>query len=214
MNTRILMMPTAAALVLMVAGCGGIFNPYKSDFQCPMGDKGKCVSVTEAMKETVKPTQIVKSAPQATDKETKQLRDEASYPADSRDIYQQEVAKKLTEFIRQPNTPLVAPPQVMRVLVLPYNASPKELYSERYIYYLLDEPRFVLSVPKYGTTTGDMILEKNTALDKTQFRKKAAQDAGSNAASPAVQGSRSGTQTRPTDINRQNTDATGSGGKQ
>jgi hypothetical protein len=77
-----------------------------------------------------------------------------------RDIYQQEMAKKLTSYIRQPNTPFISPPTVMRTLILPYKASSKDLYSERYIYIVVDEPQWVMSAPTYGTESKDMILEK------------------------------------------------------
>ena len=48
----------------------------------------------------------------------------------------------------------------MRVLILPYKASPKDLYSERYVYFIVDEPQWVVGASKYGEESNDMILEK------------------------------------------------------
>ena len=80
------------------------------------------------------------------------------------------MAKKLTAYIRQPNTPLISPPTVMRALILPYRASSRDLYSERYIYIVVDEPQWVMSAPTYGTESRDMILEKTepqAVIEKT-----------------------------------------------
>jgi conjugal transfer pilus assembly protein TraV len=46
--------------------------------------------------------------------------------------------------LKAPNTPLIAPPQVMRVLVLPYKGDMNELYMMRYIYLLIDDPKWVV----------------------------------------------------------------------
>ena len=70
------------------------------------------------------------------------------------------MAKKLTSYIKQPNTPFISPPTVMRTLILPYKASSKDLYSERYIYIVVDEPQWVMSAPTYAAESRDMILEK------------------------------------------------------
>jgi hypothetical protein len=55
----------------------------------------------------------------------------------------------------------------MRTLILPYKASSKDLYSERYIYIVVDEPQWVMSAPTYGAESKDMILEKT----ETQVKK-------------------------------------------
>ena len=160
MNTKTTVI---AAIFLLFAGCG-IFNPYKSDFQCPGGVKGKCVSVTDAMEESKNGAPQGINGNNGNDKPSKYTRknDKAANltNSDPRDIYQQEMAKKLTKYIRQPDTPFLAPPTVMRVLILPYKASPKDLYSERYVYFIVDEPQWVVGASKYGEESNDMILEK------------------------------------------------------
>ena len=148
---------------MLFAGCGGIFNPYKSEFDCPMRDKGECVSVPEAYNESM--SRMPRDANSKSSRYSTKKPDTSNSAADPeqinpRDIYQQEMAKKLTSYIRQPNTPFISPPTVMRTLILPYKASSKDLYSERYIYIVVDEPQWVMSAPTYGAESRDMILEK------------------------------------------------------
>jgi conjugal transfer pilus assembly protein TraV len=42
---------------------------------------------------------------------------------------------------------VVVPPQVMRVLILPYTGDERELYMYRYVYMFVDEPRWLLKNP-------------------------------------------------------------------
>jgi len=156
-------MTVIMALCMLFAGCGGIFNPYKSEFDCPMRDKGECVSVPEAYNESM--SRIPRDANSRSSRNSKKKPDASNSAANPeqinpRDIYQQEMAKKLTSYIRQPNTPFISPPTVMRTLILPYKAPSKDLYSERYIYIVVDEPQWVMSAPTYGAESRDMILEK------------------------------------------------------
>jgi conjugal transfer pilus assembly protein TraV len=160
-------MAVILAMCLILTGCGTLFNPYKSEFDCPIGDKGKCISVPNAYNESVGGrSQIDNSEGKAPDKNRKKTDGSGPLQDDSRDIYQQEMAKKLAEYIKHPETPLLTPPAVMRALILPYRASTKELYSERYIYFLADDPQWVISAPTYGTVSGDMILEKPNTQTK------------------------------------------------
>ena len=162
-------MTAIMALCVLITACGGIFNPYKSEFDCPMRDKGECVSVPEAYDETLNRT-LQKTNCKSSGCANKDDTPEAAAAAEKinpRDIYQREMAKKLTAYIRQPNTPFLAPPTVMRALILPYKASAKDLYSERYVYIVVDEPQWVMNAPTYGAESGDMVLEKN----ETQVKK-------------------------------------------
>ena len=46
--------------------------------------------------------------------------------------------------LKEPNTPLLAPPKVMRICILPYRGDQNELYMMRYVYLLVDEPKWVV----------------------------------------------------------------------
>jgi len=152
-------------ICLLLAGCG-IFNPYKSKFDCPMGENGKCISVPDAYKESMAKTSSGQEYNNnVKDKDAGEGKKgngavSAEQQVNPREIYQQEMAKKLVGFIKQPITPFLAPPSVARALILPYKASSKELYSERYIYFIVDEPQWVISAPVYGSDSRDLILEK------------------------------------------------------
>lgn len=118
---------------LSVAGCfsavGEAVNPYKSGFNCPMEDKGKCISVPNAYKEALQPIAPhpdgnVSDKPEAT--------------------YQESLYKKLGRLIDDPTTPAIAPPKVMRALFLPYKIADRELYMYRYVFFLVDDYAWVL----------------------------------------------------------------------
>jgi conjugal transfer pilus assembly protein TraV len=156
--------------MLCLWGCGTILNPYKDDFSCPDHDKGKCIRVEGAYKESLQK----KSGNILNDKENKmaceKCRKEAKNNNVSEDtyctacstskknksenkrittessetMYQRAVNKKLAAMLKAPNTPLITPPQVMRVLVLPYKGDMNELYMMRYIYLLIDDPKWVV----------------------------------------------------------------------
>ena len=51
--------------------------------------------------------------------------------------------KKLAGLLDEPKTPLIAPPKVMRVLLLPYK-NDRDLYMYRYAYFVVDDFRWVL----------------------------------------------------------------------
>lgn len=126
-------------ILSLSGGCawmGEAVNPYKSSFACPLGDNGKCINMTDAYKESLQPgedtLQPVKSR-NAGSSET---------------MYQDSLYRKLTGLLDEPTTPVIAPPKVMRMLLLPYKGSDKELYLYRYVFFVVDD---------YSWTLGDNI---------------------------------------------------------
>ena len=66
-------------------------------------------------------------------------------PEDGAEVsYKQSLFKKFDGLLREPTTPVVAAPQVMRVLLLPYKGAGNDLYMMRFVYFFVDEPRWVL----------------------------------------------------------------------
>ncbi len=156
--------------MLCLGGCGAIVNPYKDDFSCPDYDKGKCIKVEGAYKESLQK----RKNSTLTEKENKAACAECRKDAEKNNVaedtycsacstaetsesgnkhpttespatmYQKAVNKKLATMLKEPNTPLIAPPTVMRVLVLPYKGDLNELYMMRYIYLLIDDPQWVV----------------------------------------------------------------------
>jgi len=156
-------------IMLCLWGCGTIVNPYKDDFSCPDYDQGKCIKVEGAYRESLQKKKNSalnekenKAACEKCRKEAKTNNvsedeyctactstEKAEYKSNSptglsETIYQRAVNKKLASILKQPSTPLMAPPQVIRVLVLPYRGDSNELYMMRYIYLLIDDPRWVV----------------------------------------------------------------------
>ena len=133
------------AATFFSSGCS-ILNPYKSEFTCPQKENGKCVGVDIAYDESLKkgtdgannpePIQKTSSKPEKAVGEKQNRRSDL--------LYQDEVYRKLTDLLRQPVTPLVAPPRVMRVLLLPYKGEGGELFMPRYVYFMADDPRWIM----------------------------------------------------------------------
>jgi conjugal transfer pilus assembly protein TraV len=130
-------------------GCSAIVSPYKSEFQCPIVDKGKCVSVQTAYKESVD-NPLVKSSDE-TSCETCDDQEKADAKAETPNLeykYQDSLYKKLASLIEQPSTPIVVPPDVVRVLILSYTGSDNELFGYRYVYFFATQPEWVISTTK------------------------------------------------------------------
>jgi len=119
-------------LVLLLSGCA-ILNPYEEDFKCKKTSEGKCVDVETAYREA------------------KGLSAGLAASADSAE-YEQAVYDRMAGLLHAPSTPVVAPPKVMRVLILPYEGKESELYMLRYAYIFVDRPRWILTDPLAGRT--------------------------------------------------------------
>jgi conjugal transfer pilus assembly protein TraV len=66
-----------------------------------------------------------------------------SSPSTAKNDYDAALYGKLRGLITSPASPIMAPPQVLRVLILPYQDD-KRLFMPRYAYVIVDEPRFVM----------------------------------------------------------------------
>lgn len=130
--------------VFLMTGCS-ILNPYKSSFQCPDYENGKCTSVRNAYEED---TGKQPSGPAPDTSKGKESKDPglkatgSSKTAESE--YQKEVYGKLSSLLRAPKTPMVTAPKVMRVMLLPYKGESGELYMARYAYVMIDDPKWVM----------------------------------------------------------------------
>ncbi len=134
-----------------LSGCSSILNPYSSDFTCPKTENGKCVDIETAHEESLAKTGKKNSETtkpcQGKDCETKEKAEKgekAGKDTTPEITYQDELHKKLAGLLAQPTTPVIAPPAVMRVLMLPYKGDENELYMMRYVYIILDGPKWVM----------------------------------------------------------------------
>jgi len=145
-----------AVLLLSLSGCAVIgdrlLNPYSSEFQCPLADKGECIKLKDAYEKSLK-QEAKQEAKQAAEQAAEQaalkeinIRGEAggNPPQSQETRYQGEVFKKLAGLLSEPETPVIVAPKVMRVLFLPYKADGNVLMMPRFAYFFLDEPQWVL----------------------------------------------------------------------
>jgi len=117
----------AGNIIIDEANIGGI-TPDVFTF------KGKCVSATNAYKESVE---------NSDNTSLENLSPELS--ADLEYNYRTSLYNKLASLINKPTTPIVLPPKVMRTLILSYTGSANELYSYRYVYFFATEPEWIIS---------------------------------------------------------------------
>lgn len=171
-------MRKAALLIsaFFLSGCA-LLNPYESDFSCPEGNKGKCVSVQQAYEDNGAVSAKVKGDATKEGRCTSKYSDvdgampfetvcsdpqlaTTSAPAavaavnpEDRNYnhYRSALFEKFNGLLKEPVTPVVAPPKAMRVLLLPYTGQENEFYMLRYVYFFVDEPRWIL---------GDSVLEE------------------------------------------------------
>ncbi len=148
-----------AATGFIVSGCSSLVSPYSSKLQCPNTYKGKCVSVETAYSESinnplVRPGQEADSDYEHNDKPCEGCEKKADRNGSPvkrttpKYQYQEALYRRLASLIEQPSTPIVVPPEVMRVLILSYTGSDNELFSYRYVYFFATKPKWIISTGK------------------------------------------------------------------
>ncbi len=147
-------------LFFILTGCAA-FTPYESSFTCPKTFNGSCVSTTTAYEASLdvsgqrRPEGEAGEKDALEDKEThdgRKSEEVKKLPPES--AYFNALIKKLTGILKEPTVPVIAPPQVLRVLVLPYEGENAVLYMPRYIYLIVDEPQWVLENRLSGKGSG------------------------------------------------------------
>ena len=117
----------------LVSGCASVkdaVNPYEENFKCRAKDsEGKCVDTPSAYKEARLPDN------QNTNSSTSTSQIEAQ---DSR-------YKTLADLLEAPETPVLNPPKILRVLLLPYKGENNELFMTRYAYLEIEPSQWVLT---------------------------------------------------------------------
>jgi conjugal transfer pilus assembly protein TraV len=124
--------------VISLSACASVMNPYKGEFSCPETSKGKCVGVPDAYDESVEGNE-----PQSGTEGSPGLDEEAA-SAEGEAGYEAERYRELAELVKEPVTPMMAPPEVRRILFLPYRGADGELMMMRYVYFFIEEPRWIL----------------------------------------------------------------------
>ncbi len=124
----------AGILILLYAsGCAGVkdaVNPYEENFRCKAKDSdGKCLDTPTAYKEARLP-----------DGQTNEATSNASQIEAQNSRY-----KALADLLEAPETPVLNPPKILRVLLLPYKGENNELFMTRYAYLEIEPSQWVLT---------------------------------------------------------------------
>lgn len=110
-------------------GRSSFMTVHEADQFVPVAEKPCCGS-----KPDTKPEIAVRSAVQVQ-------KEKLDLPIQE---YRDASLKKITKMLRDPVTPIVAPPHVMRVLILPYEDDDGALNLQRFKYVMVDRPKWVL----------------------------------------------------------------------
>lgn len=132
------------AFLFLLGGCASITNPYNSEFTCPQAEKGKCIGIPQAYLESLKQsensTEFKDYYP--TLEEKKEVTNQEI--SEEQEVYADALFNKLSKILKEPETPVLTVPKVVRVLILPYRGDKgKTLYFSRYVYVITDEPKWV-----------------------------------------------------------------------
>ena len=124
---------SALVLLALVSGCSGMkqaVNPYEENFRCKAKDSdGKCLDTPTAYKEARLPGgQLSEATPNTSQIEAQNSR-----------------YKALTDLLEAPETPVLNPPKILRVLLLPYKGENNELFMTRYAYLEIEPSQWVLT---------------------------------------------------------------------
>jgi len=114
-----------------------LLNPYSSEFECPLTDNGMCINLKKAYEKSINDEKQVKM--QKLDKETEKIN-----PQNIQKEYENALLNKMTKLLKDPETPLLMSPKVVRVLFLPYKGDDNTLLMPRYVYFFLDNPYWIL----------------------------------------------------------------------
>lgn len=135
-----------ALIALGATACSTVL-PYESEFACKNDDYGQCIHPQEAY------AQAVGARPKTSDDAKAHKRDERNIDdghilaaQGGYDGYSQAQYDELASLIEAPMTPMVAPAKTIRTLILPYadDRSETRLYMPRFVYSVLEQPKFVL----------------------------------------------------------------------
>jgi conjugal transfer pilus assembly protein TraV len=116
-------------LFSLLTGCGAALNPYHEDFNCRAEeDDSHCVDTQIAYEEAIAITDFDIDEGSSQHKDIEEIR-----------------LQRLAELLEEPETPMIAPPRIMRVLILPYKGKGDELFMARYAYLQVESAKWVLT---------------------------------------------------------------------
>jgi conjugal transfer pilus assembly protein TraV len=159
--SRLAAMASALSLVAILPGCtalGSALSPYPEKFSCKNSDHGQCVHPDQAYADA-KAGRPSRSDPSVTNDKKLLMGDQphasprqrgergTSYGDTPYLGYRDSVYRELKGIIDAPVTPMLRPGRSVRTLILPYadRERPDRLYMPRYVYSMVDTPRWVVA---------------------------------------------------------------------
>ena len=137
-------------LSMTVSGCatvGDMMNPFESEFSCKKSDtSGQCGSLATTYQRDVteyKEQHNIQPEDQS-DKGEKGKVPTLSFADKAESQYKSAKLNRMTQMLNEPVTPVVAPPTVIRILILPYRDEDNGLNLMRYSYLMVDKPQWVM----------------------------------------------------------------------
>lgn len=149
---KTLLTACAAVFSMGATGCA-IFAPYDSKFQCERSrDFGKCTDVAGAYSDALGGVEDsgvgsrgnVRRREKSVEERAEPLGGDPGVARANITRYKAAEYGELASIIEQPITPVVAPPKLLRTLVVAYATPEKTLYLPRYVYYFVSEGNFLL----------------------------------------------------------------------
>lgn len=149
------------AVSSVLTGCSIL--PYHNDFACKLEDGyGQCISSEDAYSQATTGIDAghaitddgVADDPKGSAAKPAATAATTTNPADpAYQQYRDRVYKKMATLIDAPQTPVVRQPTVVRTLILSYSPSldDQTAYMPRYVFTMLNGPKFVLSDYKLNT---------------------------------------------------------------
>jgi conjugal transfer pilus assembly protein TraV len=136
---------TTTAAAMLLGGCS-LLNPYNDEAACNMNDNGSCASVSDAYE--VATGNAERKNRINNDGEIKAINEGAekngTNEAGQIETYRTAAYREVSLLLKEPVTPVVAPPKVSRLLFLEYTAENAQLFMPRFVYVLNEHPTFVL----------------------------------------------------------------------
>ncbi|MEJ7933971.1 TraV family lipoprotein [Sphingobium sp. AN558] len=148
-------------LLAVLPGCtaiGSALSPYPEKFSCKNSDHGQCIHPEQAYADA-QAGRPSRSDPALTN--DKKMLDGGQHAGPSRSRarrgaspqetpylgYRDSVYRELKGLIDAPVTPMLRPGRSVRTLILPYadRERPDRLYMPRYVYSMVDTPRWVVA---------------------------------------------------------------------
>lgn len=145
---NVLRLLAGLCVLTALSGCT-ILNPYHENFDCRIEDGGKCVDTHTAYADALAFEPFDQAPPRPSfDPRTLYGNFDSSNGfstiSSGEERYREQLYRQLTDMIAAPETPMVTPPKIIRILMFPYQAKGGELVMPRFLYVKAEEARWVM----------------------------------------------------------------------